>query len=104
MPCASTGRPRSTSFSVTWSRSPGLRLHLLAAQRAAGALAGGLALAPHRPTVDETVLDTGGRRGRRFEGGTVRDGFGIEHSDVGLGAGCEDAAAVRPKRAADTPV
>src|SRR5215472_15511915 len=93
MPCASTGRPRSTSFSVTWSRSPGLRLHLLAAQRAAGALAGGLALAPHRPTVDETVLDTGGRRGRRFEGGTVRDGFGIEHSDVGIGAGCEDAAA-----------
>src|SRR5437762_3706280 len=44
------------------------RLHLLPAQRAARALAGGLAFGPYRAAVDEDVLDAGGGGHRRFEG------------------------------------
>src|ERR1700751_7871 len=88
---ASTGKYRSSSFSVTSYQSPRLRLHLLAAQRAARALAGGPSLAPYQVAVDEDVLDAGGRGGRRFESRAIGDRFPIEDRDVGIGSGGKDA-------------
>src|SRR5215472_13537801 len=103
MPCASAGGSQSSSFLVTWFRLPGFRLQLLAAQRAAGAFAGWLSVAPHRPAVDEDMLDTAGRRGRGFERSAVDHGFGIENGDVGIGAGCKDAAAAEAKAGGRQP-
>ena len=65
----------------------------LAAQRAARAFAGGLAVGPHRAAVDEDVLDAGGGGRRRFEGRAIGDGLRVEDGHVGIGARREDAAA-----------
>ena len=67
----------------------GLRLHLLAAQRAAGALAGGLAFAPHRPAVDEDMFDSRHTRlvvavgGAAVPGKHAPDAYTIRHRFLG---------------------
>src|SRR5215469_14366203 len=76
---------------------PYLRLQLLPAQSAAGALAGRLAVAPYRSAVDEDVLDAGGRGHRRLEGGAVGDRRGVEDGDVGRGPGRDGAPAGQAK-------
>ena len=78
-------------------RSGNLRLHLLAAQRAARAFAGGLAFGPHRAAVDEDVLDAGGGGRRRLEGRAIGNGRRVEDGDVSIGAGGEHAAAGQPE-------
>src|SRR4051794_13289531 len=78
-------------------RSACLRLHFLAPQRAAGTFTGGLAFGPYRTAIHENMLDPGGRRRRRLEGGAVGNGCGIEHGNVGITAGCESAAAGQPE-------
>src|SRR5262245_9315665 len=74
-----------------------LALELLAAQGAAGALAGGFAARPDRTAIDKNMGDAGRRPGRLGKGGAVDDRVGVKDAEIGIGAGRDDAAPGKTK-------